>query len=130
MDKAKAVASVQEIYGEIPPGHHLSGQRVGDSTLWTVFAVDEHDRPYPGGNHLVGADGRVWAISSNPGIHDSDLAMRSIQALYEAGVTDRVNDEQFSARLVAETQRRASAIPDLVAAVVAGSFRTSRPTLP
>lgn len=130
MDNAKAVATVQRIYGDLPPGHHLSAQRLEDSALWTVVPVDEHNRPYPGGSHLVGTDGRVWAISSNPAIHNRNLAARSVQALYEAGVTDRVDDEQFSAWLVAETRRQAAVVPDLVASVVAGSLRASRPKLP
>ena len=113
MDESEAVASVERVSGALPLGHRFSARPATPPTLWAVVPVDDEGRPYVGGSHLVGPDGRVWSVSGNPGIHDTGLAAHAIARLYEAGVTDRVEDEHFADWLMEETQRRGSAVPTL-----------------
>jgi hypothetical protein len=118
------------MYGELPVGHSFRATQIAATVLWTVVPVDDEERPYAGGQSIVGPDRRVWAISSNPGIHDSDLAVDALQALYHADVAHRVEADHFHEWLSSETRRRNGLIPALVAAAVDGSMMKTNRRLP
>lgn len=128
--ESDAVASVQEVYGELPVGHGFNASPVAATVLWSVVPIDDDKRPYAGGTYFVGPDNRVWTISSNPGIHDSSLAVEALQALYDADLAGRVDADHFDGWLSSETQRRNGVIPGLIAAAADGSMMQRGRQLP
>lgn len=112
---------------DLPAGHRHVARAVGGSTLWSVATVDEHGRAYLGSYNLVGPDKRVWAFSSNPGIHDPDLVAASLERLYQAGLADRVEPEHLAARVRELTDARQEALREVLRSAEAGELRDRPP---
>lgn len=91
---------------------------------------DAEGRPAAGGSWLVGPDERVFFISSNPGIHDWQLASRILTTLYREGVGAAVDPDVFSDGLKRLTEDREQLVRSVVAEAKAGSLRVVRRTLP
>ncbi|WP_332642876.1 hypothetical protein [Aeromicrobium sp.] len=80
---------------------------------------------YAGGATLVGPDERAWTLSSNPGIHDYDLAVRLLEAAYNSGCVHALDPGMFADRLAEITQRRIDDEDTVLKDVRAGSLRGS-----
>ena len=90
--------------------------------LWRGFCVD-NGWPYAGGSFLVTPDARLWSVSSNPGIHDSDLAEDLLERAFFEGIGERLDQEMFSARLGDMTEQRQVAIREFFADLRGGDLR-------
>jgi hypothetical protein len=96
---------------------------LGDSGLYSAALVDDSGRPEAGAATLIGPDGRIWVLSSNPGIHDYDLAVSLLQDAYKSGHVDYLDTELFAARVGELTWDRWEARRAFLADLRAGSLR-------
>lgn len=125
-EAAAAVAAATEI----PANGTLIASAVADGALWSVHIEDAQGRPAAGGAWLVGPDAQVFSISSNPGIHDWELAKRLLAAIYREGVAVAVDPGIFADRLRRLTEEREALVSEVLAEAKAGSLRPLRRTLP
>jgi hypothetical protein len=63
-------------------------------------------------------------ISSNPGIHDYDLARELLDTAYQEGLTDYLDEDLFSDRLREITESRVAEVQRFMADLRGGSLRT------
>ncbi len=122
MDAKAAAAAVEHLYGELPKGHRALARPVEGTPLWSVGLVDDfgwNGVRRRGVYRRAGCAG--LAYSSNPGLHDPELAIRAVALLYDKGVGDRVDEEYFGTWLRTESQRRHDALCQLVDDAVGGS---------
>ena len=78
----------------------------------------------------MGDDGKVWALSSNPAIHDWPLAVRILDRLYGEALAAQVDPEVFSERLCLITEAQARLEDDALRDARAGILRRPRRVLP
>ena len=117
---ARAIEAVETLVGEsLYVG--LRATPRGDY-LWSVVAVDDEGRPVAGGGWLVGDDGKVWSLSSNPGIHDWDMGARLLARLYSEGLASRVEPASFSERLREVTEMRLALEAEVLSDARAGAL--------
>ena len=95
---------------------------VDGALLVLVVGHDDHDRVLAGGGWLAGPDRQVRTISSNPGIHEPDLSVRLLDALYDLGLTDHVDPDRFSDRTRILTEAREALVRDVLAEATAGQL--------
>lgn len=129
LSKAEAVSAVQQLHGETTHRGRLQAVRQGER-LWSVTLVDADDGPSAGGAWLVGPDYKVFAISSNPAIHDWRLAIRLLDAVYAADVAEAVEPAAFEKRLRTVTEEREALAKQVLADARAGALRTVTRHLP
>ena len=72
---------------------------------------------------MVGNDGKVWPLSSNPAIHDWDLAVSLLNGMYREGLSAYVAPEAFSDRLRQVTEHRLALEADVIRDARAGALR-------
>lgn len=122
---------------EAEPGTRLKAQTIQDTGLWAVelfgpivadAATDE--RPAVGAAFVVGPDGQLFVLSSNPAFHEYPLCIDLIDRLYRDRVADRVDAQMFVDRLQQVTEQRQALVRDLFRDVVAGSVRNRERHLP
>lgn len=121
-DAARALLRTR--VGALPDGHDIRLIQVG-TLLWRGFCVG-NGHPYVGGSFLISPDERVWTVSSNPGIHDSDLAVRLLERAFDEGIGDRLDPQKFSDRLHAMTERREDELREFVSDVRGGTLRDTQ----
>lgn len=80
-----------------------------------------------GAVNLVGPDGRLWTLSSNPGIHDFDMAVDLLDRAYREGFADQLDGDQFLSRVREVTESREAQTRQFIADLRSGSLRTSKP---
>jgi len=105
------------------PDAQIKARERPDGVIWTVAVLDEQDRPEPGAGYFVGPDLRLWQISSNPSIHDYDLALNLLSAAYQEGLADHLDEEMFTERVHQLTRSRRDEVRQFVADLLAGSLR-------
>lgn len=107
----------------------ISGLRATrqDGQLWSVAVFDSSGMVEPGGGWLVGPDGKAFSISSNPGIHDRDLAARLLNRMYEDGIAHAVEPAVFASRLQEVTHQRETLADEVLREARAGALRTKPP---
>lgn len=93
---------------------------------WTVDAVDERGRPWPGMLVVVGEDLRAWVFSSNSNIHDPNTVFAALRGIYTAGVASSVDPDLLAERVAAATAEIDAQRRSIVADAEAGTLR-SRP---
>lgn len=123
MDAERAIACLSAATGPLPEGFSHRVRRVGDGILWAGSCVDGLGRPNPGSAWLIGPDGRLWVISSNPGIHNYDLAVQLLEAAYRLGSAEHLDPDIFGDRLKQLTQRRVEDVREFLRDLRAGSLR-------
>ena len=101
----------------------VGAQLLPGTPLWSVQAFDEQGRPNAGAGYFVGPDRRLWQISSNPGIHDYDLAVSLLGYAYREGLATRLDEDLFSARLREITESRESEVRRFAADLRGGALR-------
>ena len=129
-----AVAAVIRELGPPPTDGKYVAQPFGDTLLNAVSTQDAQDRGFPfvwaGGGWLVGPDGKVFALSSNPAMQDWDLAAKLLDRLYFEGLADRVEPIKFAERLRAITEESQAMEAQVIHDARGGSLRSSTRTLP
>lgn len=129
----EAVAAVSAVAGLAPETGKYVAQLDEDSFLTLVTVQDALDRGFPnvwvGGGWLVGPDGKVFALSSNYGIHDWPLARPLLIRLYREGLASRIEPQVFVERLERLTRERADLVEQVVAEAKEGRLRPPRPRL-
>jgi len=129
LSQSEAVTAVRQVLGEPTRGGELRAVQQGER-LWSVSLIEPDGRPSAGGAWLVGPDGKVFSISSNPGIHDWPLALRLLDEVYRAGVDHAVEPAAFEHRLRTLTEEREALVKRVLADARAGSLRASTRQLP
>ena len=126
---AEAISAVAAVYGA-PNGTEYRAAAVEESPLWrvTVAMTEGQWAPHNWPRYYVGPDRRVFAISGDTAVHDSELAERLLTELYREGVTGSVDPAHFADRLQRLTQDREQLVRQVVAEARAGQLRP--PTLP
>lgn len=111
--------------GAVAPGpsDSLKVQPVGKGVIWTGTQVDDHGLPLAGGCWLIGPDSKTYAISSNPGIHDFDLAVRLLELAYRDSLAEFLDPDRFGERLRQMTERRSQDLADFVSDLRGRSLR-------
>ena len=109
--------------GPLPPGHSIRVVPVESGELWATGCLDENELPNPGSATLIGPDERIWILSSNPSIHDLDLGVRQLEAVYRSGCAAALDSGEFAERLAQMTQRRRDDEDAFLKDVRAGSLR-------
>ncbi|WP_157514884.1 hypothetical protein [Nocardioides sp. J54] len=127
LNAERAAAALANAIGEDFDVEALRVRSVGSGVLWSGSVVDSDEMPLPGGSWLIGPDGRTYPVSSNPGIHDAELAIELLEAAYRDGLASRLDAGKFSERLSQITQRRAAEVKEFVDDVRGGSLRASGP---
>lgn len=79
--------------------------------------------PYPGTATVIGPDETVSVWSSNPAIHDFDLAVLLLEVAYESGFADHLDQEAFKHRLSELTEPRNQDVRHFLADLRSGSLR-------
>jgi hypothetical protein len=123
---AEAAAVVKRQH-DLPQGHNVVAHRLPNRMLWSVSVNDETGSPYVGAVNLVGPDGRLWTLSSNPGIHDFDLAVDLLDRAYREGLADQLDGDQFVSRVRKVTESREAQMRQFIADLRGGSLRTPKP---
>ena len=124
---AEAAAALGVRPDDLPPGHNVVARRLPNRVLWSVKVNDEAGRPYAGAANLVGPDGRLWTLSSNPAIHDFDLAVELLDYAYREGLADHLGPDQFETRVREVTESREAQKRQFISDVRSGSLRTPEP---
>lgn len=120
----EAVAAVAATYSD-PTMRHTASQVAG-TDLWSVGTFEASSgMPVAGAAVLVGPDARVWIFSSNPGIHDWELVVAVLDALYREDLTTAVEQEPLGAAIKAATEVRAAQPRQIVASAFAGELKAS-----
>jgi hypothetical protein len=112
---------------DLPQGHNVVAHRLPNRMLWSVSVSDETGSPYVGAVNLVGPDGRLWTLSSNPGIHDFGPAVDLLDRAYREGLTDQLDDDQFVSHVREVTESREAQTRQFIADLRSGSLRTPKP---
>lgn len=129
MEEADATEAV--VAAATDPAREYRARHIGGTDLWSVAAFSLDGAPCVGTFTVVGPDRRVWSFSSNPGLHDSDLVVTVLEALYRERLTPHVTEEALSDRIQGLTEERANHVRALVREALAGELRRGRPrTLP
>ena len=127
----EAIAAVAAVAGPAPKTGKYVGQLYEDSFLTLVTVQDSLDRGFPnvwvGGGWMVGPDGKVFALSSNYGIHDWRLARTLLIRLYGEGLASRIEPEVFVERLERLTRERDDLVEQVVREAKEGRLRPPRP---
>ncbi len=127
----EAIAAVAAVAGPAPKTGKYVGQLYEDSFLTLVTVQDSLDRGFPnvwvGGGWLVGPDGKVFALSSNYGVHDWRLARPLLIRLYGEGLASRIEPEVFVERLERLTRERDDLVEQVVREAKEGRLRPPRP---
>jgi hypothetical protein len=118
-----AIDAVSALLGPLPAGHHVIATPAPGTLLWWVGPSDENGMPYAGAGYLVGPDAQVWTISSNGAIHDSQLAVRLLDATYRERLEDYLTPQKFADRLRAMTADRVAAEREFLVDLRAGALR-------
>lgn len=126
IDADRAIAIARDRWSPLPDGHTIVATPLPGDHLVSVALIDEDQRPESGAVTVIGPDERVWTWSSNPGIHDLDLAVALIHVAYEEGMADLVDDREFTQRLTNLTARRHEDVRQFKADLLAGSLRPPR----
>lgn len=121
--ETEACALLAERLGPLPEGHRVVASKCEGSGLWNVNAIDDRGWPYAGANFKVGPDGRLWTFSSNPGIHDFDLVVAALNAVYSEGLQSRVENDRLAELIRSETAKRTGWRRKVVDAAAAGDLR-------
>lgn len=122
----QAINAAKHLFADADGGDHLRATSRGED-LWSVAAVSVRGMVEPGALVLVGPDLRVWAFSSNPGIHDSDTVLIALSGIYAAGVADQVDGEGLAARIASATSAIHEQRRSIVADAKAGALRAAQP---
>lgn len=123
IDQTGAIDAVTALLGPLPLGHHVIATPAPGSLLWWVGPSDENGMPYAGAGYLVGPDNRIWTISFNGGIHDSQLAVRLLNATYRERLEDYLTPKKFANRLRAMTADRVAAEREFLVDLRSGALR-------
>jgi hypothetical protein len=123
LNRNGVVAAMIAHGGPLAAGHTVRASRLRGTPLWQACREDGGGIPYIGVGCFVGPDGRVWTTSSNPSIHDCDLAIRLLTAVYAQGLESYLSDDKFGDRLQTITQERAVAERQFIADVRGGAMR-------
>ncbi len=119
------------VAGPAPESGKYVAHLQNDSLLTVVTLQDVLDRGFPhvwaGGGWLVGPDAKVFALSSNYGIHDWRVAQSLLNRLYRDGLASRVEPESFVERLARLTRDRAALVDEVVAEAKEGRLRHPKP---
>jgi hypothetical protein len=112
---------------DLPQGHKVVAHRLPNRVVWSVSVNDETGSRYVGAVNLVGPDGRLGALSSNPAIHDFDLAVDLLDRAYLEGLADQLDRDQFVNRVHEVTESRQAETRQFIADLRSGSLRTPKP---
>ena len=123
INRAQAAAVLGAQVPDLPEGHRVTATRVPHRALWSVQVLDEFDCPYPGAFNLVGPDGRLWQLSSNPFVNDFDLAIELLDSAYDRGLADLLDDRLFGIRVQEMTQFRSDQVRQFEVDLLAGNLR-------
>jgi hypothetical protein len=105
-------------------GVRYEASRLGGTELWSVVGFEEGtNSPLIGSFAVVGPDHRLWQFSSNPAIHDPNLVVAALEALYREGVADLVEANLFAERITDATKTRLEQVSGIVKDATAGSLR-------
>ena len=121
---AEAADVRRQALGDMPEGDRVEAHAVADSDLWSVTPMDSQGRPYAGSAMFVGPDRRLWTLSSNPGIHDTELATSLLAAAYREHLTDRLDETLFAERVGRMTAEGLAAKREFMTDLVGGALRT------
>lgn len=129
--EAEVIDAARSFLGDGFGGHDVRAVEDRNTGIWSVGIVDSNGMVEAGAVILVGPDKRVWSFSSNPSIHDRELAMTVLSELYRRGVADSVESQVLACRIAELTSLRREHSDDLIKAAEAGELRTvTKRTLP
>src|SRR5688500_9696612 len=80
-DDAKAIDAFLALLGLLARARSVIATPEGER-LWGVNGTDENGMSYAGSAIFVGPDERLWSFSSNPSIHDYDVAIALLDLAY------------------------------------------------